>query len=54
MGKLHLGDVNEMVHRITGIEDNITSVKERLDNIENTKVIKEKQEVFEVPDIVFE
>lgn len=54
MGKLHLGDVTEMVHRITGIEDNITSVKERLDNIENTEVIKEKQEVFEVPDIVFE
>lgn len=54
MGKLHLGDMTEIAHKITGIEDNIVSVEERLDNIENTEVIKEKQEVFEVPDIVFE
>lgn len=54
MGKLHLGDMTEIAHKITGIEDNIVSVEERLGNIENTEVIKEKQEVFEVPDIVFE
>lgn len=54
MGKLHLGDMTEIAHKITGIKDNIVSVEERLGNIENTEVIKEKQEVFEVPDIVFE
>ena len=54
MGKLHLGDMTEIAHKFTDIEDKIVSVKERLSNVENTKVIKEKQEVFEVPDIVFE
>ena len=54
MGKLHLGDMTEIAHKFTDIEDKIVSVKERLSNVENTEVIKEKQEVFEVPDIVFE
>ena len=54
MGKLHLGDMTEISHKFTDMEDKIVSVKERLSNVENTEVIKEKQEVFEVPDIVFE
>ena len=109
MGKLHLGDMTEMAHRITDNEsytqkvdnrlkynetitgDNVkriintenrldvvegrtTVVEGRLDNfkeagetietwgtntdnrltiIESTKVLKNKQEVLEVPDIVF-
>lgn len=109
MGKLHLGDMTEMAHRITdneshtqevddrlkyneavtrdnvrrivnaetrfdAVEGRTTVIEERLDNfkgvdktietwgaatdnrltiIESTKVLKNKQEVLEVPDIVF-
>ena len=74
MGKLHLGDMTEMAHRITDNENHtqevdnrlkaneaitkdnvrrIDNAETRLDVIESTKVLKSKQEVLEVPDIVF-
>ena len=82
MGKLHLGDMTEMAHRINDYENHLqdlddrfkytfedrfnnfneagetietwgTNINNKLTIIENTKVIKNKQKVLEVPDIVF-
>ena len=45
MGKLRLGDMTEIAHRITSSENRLTV-------IENTKTIQNKQEICEIPDIV--
>ena len=52
MGKLRLGDITEMVHRITANENHTLVIDNRLTVIENTKTIQNKQEVCEIPDIV--
>ena len=52
MGKLRLGDMTEMAHRITANENHTLVMDNRLTVIENTKTIQNKQEVCEIPDIV--
>lgn len=52
MGKLRLGDMTEMVHRITANENHTLVMDNRLTVIENTKTIQNKQEICEIPDIV--
>lgn len=52
MGKLRLGDMTEMVHRITANENHTLVMDNRMTVIENTKTIQNKQEICEIPDIV--
>ena len=53
MVNLHLGDITEMAHRIADNESHIQEMDNRVNVIEDTKVLKSKQEVLEVPDIIF-
>lgn len=53
MVNLHLGDITEMAHRIAENESHIQEMDNRVNVIEDTKVLKSKQEVLEVPDITF-
>ena len=53
MVNLHLGDITEMAHRIADNESHIQEMDNRVNVIEDTKVLKSKQEVLEVPDITF-